>query len=170
MFLRWHKIYYCVAKISHEQFMIMYFKILAFVFSLSNFNILLFQQQLAVNISNNIGRNAKIAWMRKTLLHHDSSSLLSSENYVCILNGYNNHQVSSNILIHVCWISGRNLMQLSLVTLQICPIHCKTFLWNFGFQESFLSKMGNSIRFSHFNWIGKHRDKEWIESVCIKRT
>ena len=73
------------------------------------------------------------------------------------------------ILMHVCWISGRNLMQLSLVTLQNCRIHCKTFLWNFGFQESILSKMGNRVKFSHFNWIGKHRDKEWIESACNKK-
>ena len=44
LFLRWHKIYYCVTKNSHKQFMIMYFNILAFVISLSNFNIFLFEQ------------------------------------------------------------------------------------------------------------------------------
>ena len=43
LFLRGHKIYYCVAKNSHEQFMMMYFNILAFVTSLSNFKIFLFE-------------------------------------------------------------------------------------------------------------------------------
>ena len=41
--------------------MIMYFNFLAFVISLSNINIFLFEQQLAVSISHNIGRNARIA-------------------------------------------------------------------------------------------------------------
>ena len=36
--------YYCGVKDSHEQFMITYFNILAFVNSLSNFNIFPFEQ------------------------------------------------------------------------------------------------------------------------------
>ena len=62
LFLRYHQIYYyyCVAKCLHEQFLIMYFNILAFVNSLSNFNIFLFEQSSAVSISHNIGRNARI--------------------------------------------------------------------------------------------------------------
>ena len=36
--------YYCVAKNSHEEFMITYFNILAFVISLSKFNIVLSEQ------------------------------------------------------------------------------------------------------------------------------
>ena len=50
----------CVAKNSHEQFMITYFNILAFVISLSNCNIFLLEQELAFSISHNISRNARI--------------------------------------------------------------------------------------------------------------
>ena len=42
--LRGCKINCCVAKNSHEQFMIIYFNILAFVICLANFNIFLFEQ------------------------------------------------------------------------------------------------------------------------------
>ena len=42
--------YYCGVKDLHEQFMMMYFNILAFVNSLSNFNIFPFEQWLAVSI------------------------------------------------------------------------------------------------------------------------
>ena len=61
LFLRWHKMYYCRVKNSHEQFLITYFNILAFVNSLSNFNKFRFEQWLAVSILHNIGRNARIA-------------------------------------------------------------------------------------------------------------
>ena len=44
LFLRGCKIDYCVAKNSHEQFMIIYFNILAFVICSANFNISLFEQ------------------------------------------------------------------------------------------------------------------------------
>ena len=53
--------YYCGVKSSHEQFMITYFNILAFVNSLSNINIFPFEQWLALSILHNIGRNARIA-------------------------------------------------------------------------------------------------------------
>ena len=53
--------YYCGVKNSHEQFMIIYFKILADVNSLSNFNILPFEQWLTVSILHKIGRNSRIA-------------------------------------------------------------------------------------------------------------
>ena len=41
--------------------MIIYFNILALVISSSNFNIFLFEKELAASISHNIGRNARIA-------------------------------------------------------------------------------------------------------------
>ena len=58
IFLGGHKIYYHEAKKSHEQFMIMHFNTLAFVISLSNFNIFLFEQYLDASISHNISRKS----------------------------------------------------------------------------------------------------------------
>ena len=52
---------YCGVKNLHEQFMITYVNILAFVNSLSNFNIFPFEQWFAVSSLHNIGRNARIA-------------------------------------------------------------------------------------------------------------
>ena len=50
----------CGQKNLHEQFMINDFSILAFVVSLSSFNIVLFEEKSAVSIAHNIGRKARI--------------------------------------------------------------------------------------------------------------